>query len=126
MVQELFPARVAGVNLAQFRQGVGFVDYVQKHHTRLTVAPSSVNNLVHELPGSDIQFFDFGNQPMLVAENPPWLHIFAVELAKPRLIRMVDDRFHEFVSDAYGNVKVSDVTFDFFAMDEIQNVRMVN
>ena len=91
------------------------VDLVQENHSRLAISPRTVNDLAEYFAG--VQTFD--------------LNYLAVEIRRvgqgsQRVARAVFHSLHKLVRSTDRDVEVVDFTLNLLAIDELENIRVVN
>ena len=106
--ERLFAAGIGGFDFPLSGYHVVPVEPVQKDDARFAVAPGGVDDFVKNLPGTKLADRQLG----------AGFH----EIVHFALFH----RFHELLSDAHGNVEIGDVGVVRLAVDETQNVGMID
>ena len=106
--QGLFAAGVCGFDAALGGHHVIPVQPVDEHDAGLAVAPGRVHDLVEHFPGVEL------------AGHPAGVGLHQV------VIFTLQGRLHKSFGDGHGNVKVVDLAVVAFAIDELQNIRVVH
>ena len=113
--ERLLATRVCRRDAAKVKDRAVPVDLVKENHSGLAIAPCAINNLAEHL----------------ARVQPVDLYYLAVEVCRvgkcaKRVGRAVLHRLHELVGSADRDIEVVDLTLDLLAIDEFENVGVVN